>query len=172
VAGRFEEYLRLPPLLPGSVDPDNPRSYPTRPNPSVTAEVLRAERQHDQLEASAAMSGQADALVIAQLVGVLVSARGACTMTTWAQGPTTVLPVADVVALFELPRTIDADPQVTYVRWNVLARVCGSACWRWVPDLDPPRVITRRWPADEELQVVRGLSLPEPRLGGPTPPGS
>jgi hypothetical protein len=115
-----------------------------------------------------AATGQADALVIARLEGLSVSARGACTSTTWSEGPTTVLPLADVVVLFELPKTIDAEPQVTHVRWDVLARVCGAGCWRLVPGLDPPRVITRRWPDDQELEVLRGLSLPAPGSGGPT----
>ena len=163
MAGSFEEYLRLPAAQPGSVDPDNPRTYPPRPNPTVNAEVLRAERTRDDLVASTIASGQAGALVLAHLRGVMVSVQGACTLTTWTEGPTTVLPVADVVALFELPRDLDGEPRVTYVRWDVLARVCGSACWRWIPDIDPPRVITRRWPSDDELEIVRGLSLPEPQ---------
>jgi hypothetical protein len=169
VAGRFEDYLRLPPLPPGSIDAANPRTYPARPNTTVQAEAQRAEDQRAELLASMAATGQGGALVVAHLEPILVSVRGACTLTSWNEGPTTVLPFADVVALFELPKTIDGDPLVTYVRWDVLARVCGPSCWRLVRDLEPRRIITRRWPSPQELEVLRGLSLPEPRWGGPSP---
>ena len=109
-----------------------------------------------------ATTGQAGALVVARLEQIRTPPNGACTVTTWSEGPTTVLPVADVLALFELPTTIDGPPRVTYARWSTVERICGAACWRIVRGLDPTRLITRAWPSDAALGVIRGLSLPPP----------
>lgn len=106
-------------------------------------------------------TGQAGALVIARLDSVETAPNRACTTTTWSEGSVTVLPHADVVVLFELPTSIDGHPTSVRVRWDVVARVCGSTCWRLVPGLDPPRVITRQWPPERLLTVLRGLSLPD-----------
>jgi len=105
-------------------------------------------------------TGQSDALVVAELVRLDLEPGRACTTTTWTSGRITVLPRADVVVLTELPTTVDGAIRHTTVRWDVLARVCGARCWQRVPDLDPPRWITRRWPTQAELEVLTGLALP------------
>jgi hypothetical protein len=146
---------------PTSIEAPNPRTYPARAVATVNADLARADLQRRELEASMATTGQTGALVIAALDAVTVPVRGACTATTWAEGPTTVLPQADVLVLFELPATIDGAPRTTRVRWDVAARVCGPTCWRVVPGIDPLRIITRTWPSPAELDVMRALSLPD-----------
>lgn len=149
------------PGWPWSEGPGNPRTYPSRGAAAVEAEVRRSAHQHDELLTTMAATGQTGALVIAPLELVPVAPGRACTATTWSQGPVTVLPHADVVILFELPGALDAEPVTTRVRWDVVARVCGPTCWRPVAGLEPRRVITRDWPADSLLEVIRALSLPD-----------
>lgn len=148
----------------------NPRTYPVRANALVRAEVDAAEHQRTELLAAMASTGQSGALIVAHLEVAQVSDRGWCTVTTWSEGPTTVLPVADVVTLFELPRALDADPRVTWVRWDVVERVCAASCWQRIAGLDPTRLITRRWPTHQQLEVLRALSLPALAGRHATPP--
>lgn len=167
MAGPFDERTWRGPAPSGSAEAGNPRTYPDRPLAVVADEVRRAAHQHEDLVASMAASGQTGALVVARLEDLPTSRSRACTLATWSQGPTTVLPVADVLALFELPSSIDGSPQVTYARWRTVERVCGIECWRVVRGLDPTRVITRAWPSADALAVIRGLSLPAPHGSGP-----
>ncbi len=109
-----------------------------------------------------AASGQTGSIVVAPIEALPSPHRGAYSSTTWTEGAVTVLQQADVVVLFELPATVDEGPTVTRARWSIVARVCGTTCWRTVPDLDPPRVITSRWPSAAELDAIKALSLPDP----------
>jgi len=145
---------------------DNPRTYPQRAHALVDADVRAAARQRDELMVEMGRTGQADALVVADLVAVPIARSTACTATVWAQGRITVLPVADVVELFALPTSVEGTPTSLRVRWDVVERVC-RACWQPVPGLVPPRMITRRWPDASELEVLAGLRLPDqPPAGG------
>lgn len=113
-----------------------------------------------------ARTGQQDAIVVADLDLVPLGAGRACTIATWTEGRITALPQADVVRLFALPTQVDGTPTEILVRADVAARVCAT-CWQPIPGLDPPRVITRRWPTPDELAVLEGLSLPpQPPSGG------
>jgi len=139
--------------------PDNPATYPSRPPAWVDEDIRRAETQRAELEAEMGRTGQANALVVAELSRISHPGGGACTSATWIEGRITILPRADTVVLSAVPAAVDGTVTETAVRWDVLARVCGRACWQLVPGLDPPRWITRRWPAPAELEVLAGLAL-------------
>lgn len=107
-------------------------------------------------------TGQTHALVVAALATVTHRDGRACTSTTWTEGPITVLPHADVVVVRSLPSSLEADAVEIIVRWDVLARICGTRCLQLVDELDPPRWITRRWPTPAELDALHGLALRTP----------
>ncbi len=105
-----------------------------------------------------ARTGQGDALLVAPVV-VVAGRLGAHTATTWIEGRICVLARSDVVELFAQPRFVGADPFIVRVRWDVVARVCGPACWNPLPDVVPPRVVTRRWPDAAQMAVLTGLTV-------------
>ena len=109
-----------------------------------------------------ARTGQGDALLVAPVEAVLTAGPGAHTSTTWIEGRICVLARTDVVVLFAQPRFIGAEPTIIRVRWDVVARVCGADCWNPLPDIEPRRVVTRRWPSEEQVGVLANLSLEPP----------
>ncbi|WP_421120140.1 hypothetical protein ACE2AJ_01990 [Aquihabitans daechungensis] len=142
--------------------PGNPRLVPTRPLRVVEAAVAAAEAQRAELEAMMARSGQGDALLVAPVEAIVGPTSEGHTSTTWIEGRICVLARVDVLVLFGQPRFVGADPVITRVRWDVAARVCGADCWNPLAGVQPPRVVTRRWPSEAQLEVLTDLSIVEP----------
>jgi hypothetical protein len=70
-----------------------------------------------------------------------------------------LLPAADVVLLVEQPSKADAEPTMTWVRWDVTAEVCADACWKVMPEFEPPRILTKEWPSPEQLELLKSRKL-------------
>lgn len=139
--------------------PGNPRRAPARSRSAVEADVERSQAERRQLQHMMEQSGQGEALVVAELEAVATSAGGWCTSVTWAEGRITLLERADIVVLFGLPPDLDRPPTATRARWDVVERICGARCWQQVEGLGMDRLVTRRWPDDEERSAIAALSI-------------
>jgi hypothetical protein len=116
--------------------------------------------QRERLNAVLPRNGQVDEVFIAKVFAVRRRDGGVHTYTTWTEGLNTLLPAADVVLLVEQPATREADPTMTWVRWDVVASVCADDCWVMMPEFKPPRVRTCAWPRPDQLAELRSRSLP------------
>jgi hypothetical protein len=137
----------------------NPTTYPERDPRRVDADVAIAETQRAKLEAEMDRTGQSGALAVAPLTRHSLPSGRACTSTTWSSTHITVLPQADVITLVQIPPALDDVTVTMTLRWDVMARVCGTTCWQHIPDLAPARWITRRWPTAPELEILAGLAI-------------
>jgi hypothetical protein len=79
--------------------------------------------------------------------------------TTWTEGIQTLLPPADVILLAEQPLSADGEPEMTRVRWDVVAEACADDCWEVQQHLRPPRVLTVGWPSSETLTWLKERAL-------------
>lgn len=141
------------------VTPGEPTAYPDREAQEVSLHAQIYEQQCALLRDELAQMGQADDLFVAKLFAVQRPDGGAHTYTTWTEGIRTLLPTADVVLLVEQPPTADAQPTMTWVRWDVTAQVCADSCWKVMPAFEPPRILTKEWPSPEQLDLLKSRKL-------------
>jgi hypothetical protein len=85
--------------------------------------------------------------------------QGLVSWCSWGEDVASLLPRTDVVV-------IGGDGWAFAVRFADCARLVGD-CWESTPDLDPPRMRTRRWPSREVLEQLFELCdpfYPNPKL--------
>lgn len=104
-------------------------------------------------------SGQSDQLFVAKAFAMTRQDGESYTYTTWTEGVRTLLPAADVVLLVEQPASADEAPQMTWIRWDVVAEVCADECWKVMPEFDPPRILTAEWPTPSHLSMLMDRAL-------------
>jgi hypothetical protein len=134
--------------------------YPNRVPKAAAQHAQTYEDQRQRLQAMQEAKGDAEELFVAKLFAVQRQDGGAHTYTTWTQGVKTLLPPADVVLLVEWPdaqrvMTLDDQPVMTRVRWDVTAQVCADNCWKVIPGFQPPRGLTIGWPSPEQLESLK-----------------
>jgi hypothetical protein len=141
------------------VVPGEPTQWPEREPEAAALHAQAYEEQRLRLEAELSQSGRADQLFVAKVFPVQRPDGGAHTYTTWTEGVLTLLPPADVVLLVEQPPTADTEPAMTWVRWDVAAQVCADACWKAMPEFNPPRILGRTWPSPGQLDLLKSRKL-------------
>ena len=133
--------------------------YPDRDPMAAARHAEAYEEGRQRLQASLLAAGQSEELFVAKIFAVQRTDGGAHTYTTWTEGVKTLLPAADVVLLVEWPDQSDAQPVLTWVRWDVTAQVCADECWKIMPEFQPPRLLTVGWPTPGQLESLKSRKL-------------
>ena len=141
------------------VVPGEPTEYPNREPEAAARHAQVYEEQRVLLQEELAAVGQADDLFVAKVFAVQGPDGTAHTYTTWTEGILTLLPAADAVLLVEQPPTVDTNPTMTWLRWDVTAHVCADTCWKVMPEFEPPRILTQEWPSPEQLDLLKSQKL-------------
>jgi hypothetical protein len=150
----FRSYPFTSNVAPGPFD-----AWPSRPHDAAAAHADHYNAQRDELTAILIKNGQTEQLFVAKVFAVQRADGGVHTYTTWTQGILTLLPAADVVLLVEQPASLDDQPVMTWVRWDVTASVCADDCWVPMPQFKPARVRTDAWPSADQMQELKARCL-------------
>jgi hypothetical protein len=89
---------------------------------------------------------------------VVEGGSGLMSVTTWAKGADSLLPVTEVIAF--AVQDPDDESEWTYLQvpYAAVEELAGD-CWESVPGLDPPRLRTLHWPSDETMDALRARQL-------------
>ena len=141
-------------VQPGPFD-----EFPKRDPDAAAAHASHYEQQRERLVAKLDAQGRSSDLFVAKVFAVQREDGGAHTYVTWTEGIKTLLAPADVVLIVEQPPEANAQPTMTWVRWDVTAQLCADDCWQPMPDFDPPRVLTVGWPTPQQMGTLKTRKL-------------